>query len=188
VGNGAEPNLWPDQPLNWLLSGLRTAWQAGEVRPTACAKAKAKRQRQRPDPFAAISEQLRAWFEVGSKQTGRALLNRLQAEYRASIRPDSYERYGVASRAGGRAGRGRWYLRCCLCPRPPPDCRNRSLTMASLVVSDRRGDRVSRGRLRPRKARCLRHPDVRLRGLTATRGREFGIDAVDARVCHSLAP
>ena len=68
-------------PLEEFLSSLRTAWQAGEVRPTARAKAKAKRLRRRPDPFATVSEQLRAWFEAEPKQTGRVLLNRLQAAH-----------------------------------------------------------------------------------------------------------
>jgi hypothetical protein len=68
-------------PLEQFLSNLRTAWKEGEVRPTARAKAKAKRLRRRPDPFATVSEQLRAWFDAEPKQTGRALLNRLQSAY-----------------------------------------------------------------------------------------------------------
>jgi hypothetical protein len=68
-------------PLEQFLSNLRTAWKEGEVRPTARAKAKAKRLRRRPDPFATVSEQLRGWFDAEPKQTGRALLNRLQSAY-----------------------------------------------------------------------------------------------------------
>jgi hypothetical protein len=68
-------------PLEQFLSNLRTAWKEGEVRPTPRAKAKAKRLRRRPDPFATVSEQLRAWFDAEPKQTGRVLLNRLQSAY-----------------------------------------------------------------------------------------------------------
>jgi hypothetical protein len=72
-------------PLEQFLSNLRTAWKEGEVRPTARAKPKAKRLRRRPDPFATVSEQLRAWFDAEPKQTGRALFSRLQSAY-----PDVY--------------------------------------------------------------------------------------------------
>ena len=41
--------------LEQFLSGLRTAWQEGEVRPTSTPKPKAKRLRRRPDPFAAVT-------------------------------------------------------------------------------------------------------------------------------------
>jgi hypothetical protein len=68
-------------PLEQFLFDLRTAWKEGEVRPTERAKPKAKRLRRRPDPFATVSEQLRAWFEAEPKQTGRTLLNRLQSAY-----------------------------------------------------------------------------------------------------------
>jgi hypothetical protein len=54
------------------------------VRPIARAKAKAKRLRRRPDPFATVSEQLRAWFDAEPKQTGRALLPSVRRE-----RPDA---------------------------------------------------------------------------------------------------
>jgi hypothetical protein len=69
--------------LEQFLSGLRTAWKEGEVRPTARAKVKAKRLRRRPDPFAAVSGQLRGWFEAEPARTGRELLERLQMEYPA---------------------------------------------------------------------------------------------------------
>jgi hypothetical protein len=72
-------------PLEQFLSNLRTAWQGGEARPTARAKEKAKRGRRRPDPFASVSEQLRAWFDSDPTQTGRELFNRLQ-----SVHPDVY--------------------------------------------------------------------------------------------------
>ena len=51
-------------PITAFLSGLRTAWQAGEVRPTAQAKPKPKRGRRRPDPLVAVADELRAWLEA----------------------------------------------------------------------------------------------------------------------------
>ena len=50
-------------PLEQFLTGLRTAWQEGEVRPTARPKQKAKRLRRRPDPL----QQLRRSCTVGSR-------------------------------------------------------------------------------------------------------------------------
>ena len=70
-----------EQPsLEQFLTGLRTAWQEGEVRPTARPKQKAKRLRRRPDPFAAVTEQLHSWFEAEPWRTSRELFERLQAE------------------------------------------------------------------------------------------------------------
>ena len=63
-----------------FLSGLRTAWKEGEVRPTIIAKAKPKRSRRRPDPFAAVTTELRGWFEAEPWHTSRELLERLQAQ------------------------------------------------------------------------------------------------------------
>jgi hypothetical protein len=68
-------------PIAAFLAGLRTAWQAGEVRPTAQAKPKPKRGRRRPDPLVAVTEEMRAWFEADPSQTGGELLMRLQAAY-----------------------------------------------------------------------------------------------------------
>jgi hypothetical protein len=68
-------------PLATFLAGLRTAWQSGEVRPTAQPKPKPKRGRRRPDPLVAVTDELRAWFEADPSQTGYALLVRLQAAY-----------------------------------------------------------------------------------------------------------
>ena len=73
--------------LEQFLSGLRTAWKEGEVRPTARAKPKIKRLRRRADPLAAVSEQLRVWFEAEPERTGRELLERLQAAH-PGIYPD----------------------------------------------------------------------------------------------------
>jgi hypothetical protein len=67
--------------LEQFLSGLRTAWQEGEVRPTSMPKPKAKRGRRRPDPLAAVTVVLRGWFEAEPWRTSRELLERLQAEY-----------------------------------------------------------------------------------------------------------
>ena len=50
--------------LEQFLCGLCTAWQEGEVRPTSRPKEKVKRGRRRPDPFAAVTAQLREWFEA----------------------------------------------------------------------------------------------------------------------------
>jgi hypothetical protein len=68
-------------PLDDFMSGLRTAWEDGEVRPTSRPKPKAKRGRRRPDPLAAVTDELRSWFEADPASTGRQLLDRLQAEY-----------------------------------------------------------------------------------------------------------
>jgi hypothetical protein len=71
----------PTSPtLEQFLSGLRTAWREGEVRPTSAAKAKPKRSRRRPDPFAAVTVELRGWFEAAPWHTSRELLERLQAQ------------------------------------------------------------------------------------------------------------
>src|SRR5262245_4512147 len=71
----------PTSPtLEQFLSGLRTAWREGEVRPTSVAKAKPKRSRRRPDPFAAVTVELRGWFEAEPWHTSRELLERLQVQ------------------------------------------------------------------------------------------------------------
>jgi hypothetical protein len=70
-----------NQTLEQFLSGLRTAWQEGEVRPTSVQKAKPKRLRRRPDPLAAVTTELREWFEAEPWRTSRELFERLQAEY-----------------------------------------------------------------------------------------------------------
>ena len=66
--------------LEEFLSGLRTAWRQGEVRPTSRAKEKAKRGRRRPDPLVAVTVQLQEWFEAEPWRTARELLERLQDE------------------------------------------------------------------------------------------------------------
>src|SRR6195952_291167 len=72
-------------PVAGFLAGLRTAWQMGEVRPTAQPTLKPKRGRRRPDPLVAATDDLRSWFEADPTQTGSQLLLRLQAS-----NPDHY--------------------------------------------------------------------------------------------------
>ena len=67
--------------LDDFLAGLRIAWQAGEVRPTARAKPVKKRERRRPDPLLSATPALRAWFSAEPWLTGHALLARLQSEH-----------------------------------------------------------------------------------------------------------
>src|SRR5947199_4239581 len=88
LGETAKPS---SPTLEQFLSGLRTAWREGEVRPTSVAKAKPKRSRRRPDPFAAVTAELRGWFEAEPWHTSRELLERLQAE-RAGVYPDGHLR------------------------------------------------------------------------------------------------
>ena len=78
VGDAAPPAA---PTLEQFLTGLRTAWQGGEVRPTSVPKPKAKRWRRRPDPFVAVTTVLREWFEAEPWRTSRELFERLQAEY-----------------------------------------------------------------------------------------------------------
>jgi hypothetical protein len=68
-------------PVAEFLAELRTAWEAGEVRPTAQAKPKAKRGGRRPDPLVSVTDELRGWFEADPLRTGGELLTRLQAAY-----------------------------------------------------------------------------------------------------------
>lgn len=66
--------------LDIFLAGLRTAWKAGEVRPTVRAKPREKRGRRRPDPLVAVTAQLQTWFEAEPWRTARELLEKLQSE------------------------------------------------------------------------------------------------------------
>jgi hypothetical protein len=66
--------------LDTFLSGLRTSWKSGDVRPTARIKPKTKRERRRPDPLIAVTSELKAWFEAEPWRTARQLLEKLQAE------------------------------------------------------------------------------------------------------------
>jgi hypothetical protein len=67
--------------IEQFLSGLRTAWQEREVRPTNKPKAKAPRGRGRSDPFVAVTERVREWFEAEPWRTLRELFERLQSEW-----------------------------------------------------------------------------------------------------------
>jgi hypothetical protein len=51
------------------------------VATTSAAKPKPKRSRRRPDPFAAVTTELREWFEAEPWRTSRELLERLQTEH-----------------------------------------------------------------------------------------------------------
>ena len=120
IPNGAEPPTAPS--LEQFLTGLRTAWQDGEVRPTARKKQAAKRGRRRPDPLAAVTDTLRAWFEAEPFRTSRELLERLMAEHpdaftRGQIRTVQAPPQGLAERRGPQARVRRWGA----CDRPRAD-------------------------------------------------------------------
>lgn len=85
VHSEATPPTVPT--LEQFLSGLRTAWKGGEVRPTSVPKPKPKRLRRRPDPFLAVTIMLREWFEAEPWRTSRELFERLQVEY-PGVYPD----------------------------------------------------------------------------------------------------
>jgi hypothetical protein len=73
--------------MEQFLSGLRTAWQDGEVRPTNRPKEKAPRGRRRPDPFATVTALVREWFEAEPWRTSRELFERLR-DQQPGIFPD----------------------------------------------------------------------------------------------------
>jgi hypothetical protein len=77
--------------LEQFLSGLRTAWRDGEVRPTNRPKQKAPRGRRRPDPFVTVTARVREWFEAEPWRTSRELFERLQAEQPGAF-PDGQRR------------------------------------------------------------------------------------------------
>jgi hypothetical protein len=74
-------------PLTTFLEGLRVAWREGEVRPTAQPKPSKPRCRTVPDPLAAVTTELTAWFDEEPGITGAALLERLQQRH-AGAYPD----------------------------------------------------------------------------------------------------
>ena len=75
-----------DADLETFLSGLATAWQAGEVRPTHQTSPKpARHWRTRADPFALAWPAIVIWLEAEPGTTAKELLGRLQAEH-----PDEY--------------------------------------------------------------------------------------------------
>ena len=73
--------------MEQFLSGLRTAWREGEVRPTSKPKEKARRGRRRPDPFVTVTALMREWFEAEPWRTSRELFERLQTE-QPGVYPD----------------------------------------------------------------------------------------------------
>jgi hypothetical protein len=82
VNGGNADLLAPasDSGLAGFLSGLGTAWQAGEVRATHRAKPKARRYwRSRADPFGEVAGDLRSWLEAEPNLQATDLLMRLQA-------------------------------------------------------------------------------------------------------------
>jgi len=85
TGEAAAPSA---PTLAQFLLGLRTSWQEGEVRPTAKPKKRvAPYCRYVPDPFEAVSAQVRGWFEAEPWRTARELLERLQGEH-PGVYPD----------------------------------------------------------------------------------------------------
>lgn len=79
VTDAATP---PSEPtVEQFLTGLRTAWQGGEVRPTNKPKTKVPRRgRTRADPFVEVTAPMREWFEAEPWRTSRELFERLQTE------------------------------------------------------------------------------------------------------------
>jgi hypothetical protein len=84
MGEAAAPDR---SSLEQFLSGLRTAWQDGEVRPTSKPKERPRRGRRRPDPFATVTALVREWFEAEPWRTSRELFERLQ-EVQPGVFPD----------------------------------------------------------------------------------------------------
>jgi hypothetical protein len=78
VDKATEPSA---STLEQFLSGLRTAWQEDEVRPTGKPKEKVPRGRRRPDPFARVTELLQEWFEAEPWRTSGELFERLQKSH-----------------------------------------------------------------------------------------------------------
>lgn len=87
-------------PVADFLVGLRTAWQVGEVRPTAQPKTKPKRGRRRPDPLVAVTGELRDWFEADPSQSGAELLADCRRRTPKPTRMDCSARYSVVSESG----------------------------------------------------------------------------------------
>lgn len=74
------PTAMTDPTIEQFLSGLRTAWRMGEVRPTNKPKEKAPRGRRRPDPLVTVTVRLREWFDAEPWRTARELFEQLQQE------------------------------------------------------------------------------------------------------------
>jgi hypothetical protein len=81
-GNADPPAPVTGSGLAGFLSGLATAWQAGEVRATHRAKPRARRYwRSRLDPFAEVAASLRSWLETAPNLRATDLLARLEDEF-----------------------------------------------------------------------------------------------------------
>lgn len=78
-GNADPPAPVSASKLADFLSGLGTAWQAGEVRATHRTKLKARRYwRSRVDPFAEVAVSLRSWLDAEPDLQATDLLARLE--------------------------------------------------------------------------------------------------------------
>ena len=85
TGDAAAPSA---PTLAQFLSGLRTSWQEGEVRPTSKPKKKVTLYWRRcSDPLEAVTAQIREWFEAEPWRTSRELLERLQGDH-PGVYPD----------------------------------------------------------------------------------------------------
>ncbi len=108
------PTTTDAPPLTAFLDGLRVAWNTSEdVRPTARSKPSKPRYRTVPDPLGAVTDVLKAWFDLDPGVTGRQLLDRLQVTHpgdypNSVIRTVQRERAKslvlAASDAGGASG------------------------------------------------------------------------------------
>lgn len=67
--------------LSAFLSGMKTAWQNGEIRPNAKQRQTPKRGRRRPDPLLEATKTLKGWFDAEPWLTSRELLEKLQSEH-----------------------------------------------------------------------------------------------------------
>jgi len=74
--------------LGRFLSGLATAWQDGEIRPTHRRKPRTRRYwRTREDPFAEVWTEVSTWLESEPDRTAKELFERLQAKYPSTFQP-----------------------------------------------------------------------------------------------------
>ena len=80
-GRRLAPPSQRDGDLTSFLSGLSTAWQLGEVRPTHHAPPRPTREwRTRKDPFETVWPTLCSWLAATPDATAKDLLSRLQNE------------------------------------------------------------------------------------------------------------
>ena len=67
--------------IEQFLASLKTAWREGEPNPATRPKLKVPRGRRRPDPLAAVTAEIEAWFSAEPWRTSRELLDRLKSAY-----------------------------------------------------------------------------------------------------------